>query len=111
MRILAAVDSPKFSWATCYVSLANSVCISYNLVMSAYITKAEALTLLATGEWEYGVDTSFMGRAWIQKGGVGKGGETRDIRVSTHHALRRGGYIKPGPYHFPVMKFEILKVA
>ena len=51
------------------------------------------LKLMAEG-WELGVSSSAQGsRAWLQKEGLGKGGEVQSLSIATVHALRKRGFI------------------
>ena len=53
----------------------------------------EVLDLLKAG-WELGVTSRLVERrVWMQKDGLGKGGETRKIRMSVFEALLAGNYL------------------
>jgi len=67
----------------------------------------ELLMLIGDG-WEIGISTGFKPRAWIQKGGLGRGGEAKDVHFNTFHSLRVKGliaqnnelpYANPEHYH------------
>ena len=51
------------------------------------------LELLATGEWELGWYSGIDSSARIQKGGIGKGGEAKDVNMNTFGALKDKGYV------------------
>lgn len=53
----------------------------------------EVLALLLTGDWEIGINRGLHVRAWIQKGGLGKGGESQDVNFNTFHSLYIKGLI------------------
>ena len=58
----------------------------------------EFLQLIVDG-WEIGMGTGFTPRAWIQKGGLGRGGEARDIHFNTFSAMRLKGLIELNEQH------------
>ena len=66
----------------------------------------EVVDLMREG-WELGVSTDFTGRCWLQKGGCGKGGETKDVRSTTVGALREAGVIKICGYSFPTTRYQL----
>lgn len=70
------------------------------------LTKAqqEIIDLLKNG-WELGISAGFNARCWIQKGGIGRGGESKDIRHSTYTALRKAKAIKLVEQGYPTSKY------
>ncbi len=60
--------------------------------------------------WELGTTTRYANgtRAWLQKGGIGKGGESRNISSATVHALSKKGLIK-SEYSVPTKKWRLIK--
>lgn len=70
--------------------------------------QAEVLALLQSGEWELGESVARLSgsRYWLQKGGVGRGGESREVRWSTAKALIDAGLIE-APYAFPTLKYRL----
>jgi len=56
-----------------------------------YANLNEVIALLDSGEWElgYGEGTRSNGHFWLQRGGLTRGGETREVRSSTFEALLR----------------------
>lgn len=71
-------------------------------------TQLEVLRLMASGEWELGF-TSGFGDAhyWMQKGGLGRGGETKKINVKTGHALYRKGFTELSKLGFPTSHYRL----
>lgn len=67
--------------------------------MSEYVVLDKVIELLRSGEWELGYASGSRadGRYWMQKGGLSKGGETKNVRSSTMAALERRGLIKIVP--------------
>lgn len=67
--------------------------------MRNWADKDEVLALLQSGEWELGHREGIRepGNYWMQKGGLGKGGETRAVRGGTVNALEKRGLIKSLP--------------
>jgi hypothetical protein len=68
-------------------------------------SQLNVLRLLNNGEgWEIGLYTGINPRARMQKGGLGKGGEAQDVRITTFTALSDKGLIarnKEAPFAFP----------
>ncbi len=52
----------------------------------------EIVDLMRNG-WELGGDMSINGRDWIQKGGLGRGGEAKNVNGNTTYALYKKGVI------------------
>ena len=60
--------------------------------------------------WELGRATGFHSYSMIQKGGIGKGGESIKIRTSTVFALVGKGLIERTPgHHFPTVTYRVIK--
>jgi hypothetical protein len=59
------------------------------------LSKAQSrvLQLLQEG-WELGVSSGIVGNAWLQKNGLGRGGETEFVNYNTFHSLYKRGLIK-----------------
>ena len=66
----------------------------------------EVIDLINQG-WELGSDTTINGRCWMQKGGLGKGGESKNVSHSTVHVLEYLGYIERGERHFPILHYRL----
>lgn len=66
----------------------------------------EALKLMREG-WQLGVDTTFSGGAWLQKGGCGYGGESKNISLATVHALSKKGLIDVDKDGFPLRTYKL----
>ncbi len=60
----------------------------------------EILTLMKEG-WEMGVSTGLTFHAWIQKDGVGRGGDTVKLHGNTFSGLSHRGFIAPTERRFP----------
>lgn len=72
------------------------------------MTKAqqEVIAMMCDG-WELGVSTALYGRCWLQKGGCGKGGETKSVNRKTVAALRESGMIEIAERSFPTDKYRL----
>lgn len=72
------------------------------------MTKAqqEVIAMMRDG-WELGASTSFDGRCWLQKGGCGKGGETKSVNHKTVAALRESGVIEIAERSFTTDKYRL----
>lgn len=66
----------------------------------------EVIDLMRSG-WELGVSTSFDGRCWLQKGGCGRGGESKSVNARTVSALREAGLIESAGRSFPTEKYRL----
>ncbi len=66
----------------------------------------EVMDLIEQG-WELGKDTTINGRCWIQKGGLDKGGESKNVNFSTLRTLEYLGYIERGESHFPTSHYRL----
>lgn len=72
------------------------------------LSKAQQAVLdLMNDGWELGWGLDFHGRCWIQKGGVGFGGESKDISSATAYALRRDGHIVCVENKFPAARYHV----
>ena len=66
----------------------------------------EIMELLCNG-WQIGYSTSTYSRVFIQKGGVGKGGESKKIGMSSFECLRRERLIEHVKgTHLPCSKYN-----
>jgi hypothetical protein len=61
-----------------------------------------------TDGWELGMYSGFSGGARIQKGGLGKGGQARNVHIGTFSALLQRDLIVRGPgSEFPVTRYRL----
>jgi uncharacterized protein YjhX (UPF0386 family) len=70
----------------------------------------EVVDLLSDG-WEIGFSNTFNGSVWIQKGGVGRGGETRNVHTATVFALLDRGIIMCVRSGFPTSCYRLTTAA
>ena len=67
-------------------------------------TQIDILDKMDNG-WELGLATGYKGsRAWLQKGGLGYGGDSQKVHRNTLFSLEAKGLIKR-IYGFPTSKF------
>lgn len=66
----------------------------------------EVIDLMNRG-WELGADLSVSGRCWLQKGGLGKGGKSKNVNSSTVRTLEYLGYIERGERRFPTLHYKL----
>lgn len=57
-------------------------------------TQSEIVELLKSGKWTIGYTSTFGGRCWMQKGGLGRSGDAKRVTFSTFWALQRKGFLK-----------------
>lgn len=73
-------------------------------------TQAFVLNLLSNG-WELGHSKGFKQNAWVQKGGVGRGGESRSISMATFNCLIEIKAIEITTSGYPTDKYKITESA
>ncbi len=69
-------------------------------------TQQEVLDLINDG-WELGSDVTMSGGYWLQKEGIGRGGETKVVSSSTVRTLEYLSYIERGEYSFPILHYRL----
>lgn len=69
-------------------------------------TQQHVVDALRNG-WELGEMMTMAGGCWMQKGGLGRGGECKEVRGSTVTALFKKNIIKQKSEEFPVRVFEL----
>jgi len=75
------------------------------------IKQKEILHLMSEG-YELGLDISYRGGYWLQKGGLGRGGESKhDISSDVCWSLRRKDYISTKYRRFPTEAFQLTKLG
>ena len=55
-------------------------------IMKLSKPQTNVINLMRKG-WELGFNHSFEGRSWLQKNGLGNGGQTEDVNANTFQAL------------------------
>lgn len=65
----------------------------------------EVLDMMASG-WELGSSTTTDGHAWIQQGGIGKGGKSKNVHTGTVQALYDRKLITQ-KYGFPASTYTL----
>lgn len=63
---------------------------------------------LMTEGWELGKPVTFNGRTWLQRDGVGRGGQTEDVHKATFINLYRRGLIKLAKNGFPTQRWKLV---
>ena len=58
-----------------------------------------------------GVSSGFTPRAWLQKGGCGRGGEAKDVRYDTFRALEKKELVKKKHEGFPTSTYKLTDKA
>ena len=61
--------------------------------------------------WELGWSSTMDGRVWLQKNGLGRGGETEGVSVATAFALAKAGVIVCDKREFPTSKYRLAENA
>lgn len=76
------------------------------------LTKAQGRVVARMKEgWELGWSNTMDGRVWLQKDGVGRGGETERVLSATAHALVKAGIIVCDKREFPTSKYRLSNPA
>jgi hypothetical protein len=70
----------------------------------------EIVDLMKDG-WELGHSRGMHTRTWIQKGGVGRGGDTKSISVSTFHILLDKKLVELSIESFPTSKYNLTELG
>jgi len=65
----------------------------------------QVIDLMQDG-WQLGRDNHNNGRSWLQKGGIGHGGESVSVSRSTVDSLEKKGLIK-SKWGFPMTIFSL----
>jgi len=74
-------------------------------------TQSTVIKLMREG-WEMGRSTSFNdNRIWLQKNGIGRGGETFEVRFNTYSALGNRELIKLKEQRFPTSLYELTEIG
>lgn len=68
-------------------------------------TQQEVLHMMRNG-WELGTSSGLHGRSWLQRGGLGRGGEVKRVSYATVYSLFKAGLIKHH-YGFPTSRYTI----
>ncbi len=66
----------------------------------------EIVDLMRNG-WELGSSMSLNGGDWIQKGGLGRGGESKNVNANTSYALYKKGVIIQVKQAFPKIHYAL----
>lgn len=69
-------------------------------------TQREVLRLMSEG-WELGSTGGFKPSWWLQEGGIGRGGKTKDVRSTTHLSLLGLGLIEQAAHKFPFTYYRL----
>lgn len=76
------------------------------------LTKAQERVVARMKEgWELGISLTMDGRVWLQKNGVGRGGETEMVHAATASALVKAGVIVCEKREFPTSKYHLARPA
>ena len=70
-------------------------------------TQAEVVELMRQG-WELGESSGFDYHVWLQKGGIGKGGEVKKVSSSTVHALWKKKVIVVAKRDYPNSIYKLV---
>ena len=76
--------------------------------MKLTAVQQKILDLMDDG-WELGESMGLNPNAWIQQGGLGRGGKAQEVRLSTLFGLEQKGLIKVVEEIFPLRRFRRLK--
>jgi hypothetical protein len=69
-------------------------------------TQQDIIDLLVDG-WEMGWSRTLDGGVWIQKGGAGRGGESRKVNINTAKALLKMGQIRCVENGYPTARYRL----
>ncbi len=74
-------------------------------------TMKELLATIADGTWELGISTTVGGYTWVQEGGLGKGGASRTVNISTVLGLEDRKLIVRGKREYPTVPFAVTELG
>jgi hypothetical protein len=75
--------------------------------MSKFISRYDVILKMRSG-WQLGESTAFgRSRSWLQKGGIGRGGETITVHGNTVAALRQRKLIELVGKDFPTQCYRL----
>ncbi len=69
-------------------------------------TQIEIIKLMREG-WQMGVSLAGSSRIWIQKDGVGRGGETKKVTSPVYNGLKERGVLECVDNDFPTAKYNL----
>lgn len=69
--------------------------------------RQQELVDLMKSDWQLGKSMGFSGRYWLQKGGCGKGGESKDVNANTAYALYKAGLIAVDVEKWPLRTYKL----
>jgi hypothetical protein len=72
--------------------------------------QAEVVRKMKNG-WELGESTGLSSRCWLQKGGIGKGGEAQSVSHATATVLLRAGIIEYAKKQYPTFTYKLAPKA
>ena len=70
----------------------------------------EVINLMSEG-WELCVSSTMSSRAWLQKNGCGKGGDTKNVHANTFYSLLDRGFLKLKCDGFPTRCYDLRRKA
>jgi hypothetical protein len=73
-------------------------------------TQYKVLQLMNEG-WQLGTDTFNKNRTWLQKNGIGHGGETFEVKQNTLNSLKKLNLIDFDKEQYPVNIFKLNKLG
>ncbi|MBV6747277.1 hypothetical protein [Xanthomonas vasicola] len=72
-------------------------------------TQQEVVALMRDG-WELGVREGLDSRCWLQRNGVGAGGESKSVGIGTYAAVAKRGVFKVKKIGYPVTSYVLADV-
>lgn len=74
------------------------------------LSKAQTQVVAKMKEgWQLGRDNTATGGWWLQKDGLGRGGDTITVNGNSAHALFKSGVIQEKKWGFPTSLWELTK--
>ncbi len=78
--------------------------------MKLTASQQRVVDLMGEG-WALGISAGIGSRAWLQWGGLGRGGTTENVRITTFHALYSKGVIKGLGRKWPISEYVLTEQA
>ena len=76
---------------------------------SKYPSQAEIVDLMRNG-WELGTTDGINSRAWMQEGGLGRGGQAKEVHGNTFYSLLRNRVIRRTGSHGIGSRYELVDI-
>ncbi len=78
--------------------------------MKLTTNQIEVIKLMREG-WQMGHSAVMTRRTWLQKDGVGRGGESKDVNKNTFNSLVFKNLLNQDKYSFPTVTYKLTELG